>query len=160
MTFDICIAKLKQRYFLECCQLTWTDGDDNKRAHCMQTTARWRKREVDRSFFTMSQTCSDTTLGNLPAAMLSGDTTADGDSVLVDASQDMFDTTLTGPMTSTQADAPTTDTDPEPEQTAHLYTKTERLCVEGCNFRTSMTRKTKKIGPVQCHLCQHWIHPP
>ena len=108
----------------------------------------------------MSQTCSDTTLGNLPAAMLSGDTTADGDSVLVDASQDMFDTTLTGPMTSTQADAPTTDTDPEPEQTAHLYTKTERLCVEGCNFRTSMTRKTKKIGPVQCHLCQHWIHPP
>ena len=115
---------------------------------------------MDRSFFTMSQTCSDTTLGNLPAAMLSGDTTADGDSVLVDASQDMFDTTLTGPMTSTQADAPTTDTAPEPEQTAHLYTKTERLCVEGCNFRTSMTRKTKKIGPVQCHLCQHWIHPP
>ena len=71
----------------------------------------------------------DTTLGNLPAAMLSGDTTTDGDSVLVDASQDMFDTTLTGPVTSTQADVPTTETAPQPEQAPHLYTKTERLCV-------------------------------
>ena len=132
---------------------TWTDQADNKRAH-------YEPQPAGGSFFTMSQTCSDTTLGNLPAAMLSGDTTTDGDSVLVDASQDMFDTTLTRPMTSTQADAPTTETAPQPEQAPHLYTKTERLCVEGCSFRTSMTRKAKKIGPVQCHLCQHWIHPP
>ena len=37
--------------------------------------------------------------------------------------------------------------------------------MEGCKFQVSGSQGRKrthgqKIGPVQCHLCQHWTHPP
>ncbi len=89
---------------------------------------------------------SDDTMANLPTQLLSENVTHIDETI--DASQDMFDTTVTCPTTSNEERT-------DAQHRGHI--KKAELCIEGCKHTDG---KGKHIGPVQCHLCQHWIHPP
>ncbi len=92
-------------------------------------------------------------MANLPSQLLSGH----GDnSFLDDTGRDLFDSTVIVPtMASTQQTTSNDDQGTRIQQQAFI--KKAKLCIEGCKHADG---KGRGIGPVQCHLCQHWLHPP
>ena len=112
----------------------------------------------------MSEAISDRTMANLPSVMLTGGDLHDDDTVTEDASQNLFDTTL-DPITSTQISTPTQSDDTTVSAKAECSQKKSKLCVDGCKFQGTGSQARKrshgqKLGPVQCHICQLWVHPP
>ena len=101
----------------------------------------------------VSLSISDDTLANIPMNSLS--TTSDI------SSEDLFDSTLTQTMTSTQHDTTTDDqpdalmADPSTKSTttSTCQLSKAKVCVTACKPRV------RKSDLVQCHLCQHWYHP-
>ena len=98
---------------------------------------------------------SDDTMAGLPSVIHS----EEDDNSINNTGHDMFETTMIPTFTSTQLATPSDEEVnilQQHDTFTQLPTKAQ-VCIDGCKHRSG---KAKGIGPVQCHLCQHWLHPP